>query len=50
MKVKAIKTIKGQAPMQEYHNYTVLDDDGRENFLVCICFSMESAFVYENKW
>lgn len=36
MKVKAIKTIKGQKPMLEYNNYTVLDDDGRENCLVCI--------------
>lgn len=30
MKVKAIKTIKRKAPMQEYNNYTVLDDDVRE--------------------
>jgi len=36
MKVKAIKTIKGKAPMQEYNNYTVLDNDGRENFLACL--------------
>ena len=36
MKVKAIKTIKGKLPMQEYDNYTVLDDDGRENLLCCI--------------
>lgn len=36
MKVRAIKTIKGKAPMQEYQNYTVLDDDGRENLLVCL--------------
>lgn len=36
MNVKAIKTIKGKLPMQEYDNYTVLDDDGGEKFLVCI--------------
>ena len=36
MKVRAIKTIKGKAPMQEYQNYTVSDDDGRENFLICL--------------
>ena len=36
MKVKAIKTVKGQEPMQEYQNYTVLDDDGRENLLICL--------------
>jgi len=36
MKIKAVKTIKGKAPMQECCDFTVLDNDGRENFLVCL--------------
>ena len=45
MNVKAIKTLKGEAPMSEHINYTVSDNDGMENQLVCIFPDMEYQTV-----
>jgi len=36
MKIKSIKTVKGKAPMQESCDYIVLEDNGKENNLICI--------------
>lgn len=36
MKIKAIKTIKGQSPMQEFADFNVYDDNGREDCLISI--------------
>lgn len=36
MNVREIKTIKGQEPMRETHNFSFSDDSGREHALICV--------------
>jgi len=36
MKIKGIKTVKGQKPMQEFYDLTVFEADGRENNIIAI--------------
>ena len=36
MNIKVIKTIKGQKPMQEVPGFEILDNNERENELVCV--------------